>query len=231
MIATLVVQPPSLHEGGDLVLYRDGQLKYRHDFGRADGTATLIPYYAVHYADAEHAVETVTKGYRLALVYSVCLPPLLQHLERDPNKPTSGALANAIETMGPGDDSFALLWSHEYTTDGISEFGLKALKGVDRARFLALEKQMLWFLLKKKIQFHIVELCHQVRFYGRYGGIGDWNEKNREENIPWYTTQGRCVGTGDEVKFNFLNPQQENRCQLIVLLLAASVIANGPLYP
>ncbi|EGZ22751.1 hypothetical protein PHYSODRAFT_252204 [Phytophthora sojae] len=68
MIATLVVQPPSLHEGGDLVVYRDGQVKYRHDFGAAEGTATYLTHYAVHYADAEHAVEKVTKGYRLALV-------------------------------------------------------------------------------------------------------------------------------------------------------------------
>ncbi|KAI9998878.1 hypothetical protein PInf_003538 [Phytophthora infestans] len=29
MIATLVVQPPSTHEGGDLVVYRDGEVKHR----------------------------------------------------------------------------------------------------------------------------------------------------------------------------------------------------------
>jgi hypothetical protein len=33
MVATLVIQPPSLHEGGDLVVYRDGKVKHRHDFG------------------------------------------------------------------------------------------------------------------------------------------------------------------------------------------------------
>lgn len=34
MIATLVVQLPSLHEGGDLVVYRGGDVRYRHDFGK-----------------------------------------------------------------------------------------------------------------------------------------------------------------------------------------------------
>ncbi|KAG6955036.1 hypothetical protein JG688_00012067 [Phytophthora aleatoria] len=80
MIATLVVQPPSLHEGGDLVVYRDGEEKHRHDFGKAAGTATYLTHYAVHYADAEHAVEKVTKGYRLALVYS---EPSKESIARD----------------------------------------------------------------------------------------------------------------------------------------------------
>jgi predicted 2-oxoglutarate/Fe(II)-dependent dioxygenase YbiX len=86
MIATLVVQPPSAHEGGDLVVYRNGGVQHRHDFGKAAGTAAYLPHYAVHYADAEHSLEKVTKGFRLALVYSVCLPASMRHLKRDPNK-------------------------------------------------------------------------------------------------------------------------------------------------
>lgn len=34
MIATLVVQPPSTHEGGDLVVYRGEEVEHRHDFGK-----------------------------------------------------------------------------------------------------------------------------------------------------------------------------------------------------
>lgn len=36
MIAALVVQLPSTHEGGDLVVYRGGKVSHRHDFGEAD---------------------------------------------------------------------------------------------------------------------------------------------------------------------------------------------------
>ncbi|EGZ22716.1 hypothetical protein PHYSODRAFT_252137 [Phytophthora sojae] len=169
MIATLVVQPPSLHEGGDLVVYRDGRVKHRHDFGAADGTATYLTHYAVHYADAEHAVEKVTKGYRLALVYSVCLPPTMLHLERNPNKPMSAALADAIETMKPGDDCFALLLSHEYTQKSLQGLGAGALKGVDRARFQALEEANASVSAEKKLEFHVVELHHEVVFYNAMG--------------------------------------------------------------
>ncbi|KAG6612798.1 uncharacterized protein IUM83_03445 [Phytophthora cinnamomi] len=60
MVAALVVQMPNVHEGGDLVVYRRGEEKYRHDFGKSDGTAPYLPHYAVHYADAEHSLEQVT---------------------------------------------------------------------------------------------------------------------------------------------------------------------------
>ncbi|CAI5746347.1 unnamed protein product [Peronospora destructor] len=72
MIATLVVQPPSTHEGV-LEARRYGKVEHRHDFGKANGTAAYLPHFAVHYADAEHALDEVTKGFRLAMVYSICL--------------------------------------------------------------------------------------------------------------------------------------------------------------
>ncbi|EEY69712.1 uncharacterized protein PITG_06188 [Phytophthora infestans T30-4] len=100
--------PPSTHEGGDLIVYRNGQVEHRHDFGKADATAAYFPHYAVHYSDAEHALEQVTKGYRLALVYSICLPESKYHLKRDQNMTMSDELANVINGMGPEDDSFAL---------------------------------------------------------------------------------------------------------------------------
>jgi hypothetical protein len=153
MIATLVIQPPSLHEGGDLVVYRNGEVEHRHDFGKADGTATYLPHYAVHYADAEHAMQTVTKGYRLVLVYSVCLPPTMQHFERNPNKTMSAELADIIETMAPGDNSFALMFSHEYTESSMETYGAGALKGLDRSRFRALEEAISSVSADKKYSF------------------------------------------------------------------------------
>ncbi|KAE9270137.1 hypothetical protein PF008_g30688 [Phytophthora fragariae] len=198
MIATLVVQPPSLHEGGDLVVYRHGEVKHRHDFGKTDGTATYLPHYAVHYADAEHAVEKVTKGYRLVLVYSVCLPANMRHLERNPNRPLSGELAEAIETMTSGDDNFALFLVHEYTKKSIVGYGSSALKGVDRARFQALAEATTHVSADKKLQFHIAELYHHVNFYGTSGSIGDWNEEGRDEKATWYTTSGKCIDADDE---------------------------------
>ncbi|KAG1695294.1 hypothetical protein DVH05_020673 [Phytophthora capsici] len=150
MIATLVVQPPSHHEGGDLVVYLNGELKFRHDFGKSDGKAAFYPHYAVHYADAEHALEEVTKGYRLALVYSICLPPTMRHLERPHDHSLSESLTNAISKMEGDDDSFALLLTHEYTEKSIRNLGWGALKRVLTVRDTTLwMEQTRWFLKRR----------------------------------------------------------------------------------
>ncbi|KAL4177243.1 hypothetical protein KRP22_002177 [Phytophthora ramorum] len=49
------------------VVYRGGEELHRYALGKADGTAAFLPNYAVHYVDAGHSLETVTKGYRLGL--------------------------------------------------------------------------------------------------------------------------------------------------------------------
>ncbi|KAF1786171.1 hypothetical protein GQ600_4346 [Phytophthora cactorum] len=54
-IATMVIQLPSSHEGGDLVIYRSDEVKNRHDIGKTDATAAFLPHYAIHYPDAEHS--------------------------------------------------------------------------------------------------------------------------------------------------------------------------------
>ncbi|KAJ8569204.1 hypothetical protein ON010_g6058 [Phytophthora cinnamomi] len=62
MVATLVVQLPSEHEGGDLVVYQGGKDVQRHDFGKGEGSAAFLSHYAVHYADAEHSLEKKHRG-------------------------------------------------------------------------------------------------------------------------------------------------------------------------
>ncbi|GMF51650.1 unnamed protein product [Phytophthora fragariaefolia] len=173
MIATLVVQLPSTHEGGDLVVYRGGHVEHRHDFGKSDDTAPYFCHYAVHYADAEHSLEKVTKGYRLTLVYSIFLPASMRHLKRDPSRTLGDDLADAIRTMRREDDSFALLLSHEYTKKSITDLGTSALKGVDRARFRALEEGNAAVAPDKKLRFFIAKLS--VKENHSLGDIG-WDK-------------------------------------------------------
>ncbi|KAE9035918.1 hypothetical protein PR003_g9775 [Phytophthora rubi] len=194
MIATLVVQPPSTHEGGDLIVYRGGEVEHRHDFGKSDGSAPYFCHYAVHYADAEHALERVTKGFRLALVYSICLPASMRHLKRDPSRKLADDLADAIGAMGPEDESFVLLLSHEYTKKSIGDLGSGALKGVDNARFRALEEANSAVAADKKLRFFIAKLAVKVNNRLDEEGWGRW---------------GR-----EQAMLNFLNPGQETFMQL-----------------
>lgn len=212
MVATMVVQLPSEHERGDLVVYRGGNEVQRHDFGKGDGTAAFLPHYAVHYADAEHALEKVKKGYRLVLMYSICLPPTMRHLLRSYDKPLSEELAGLIGQLKPSADSFALLLSHEYTAKSIQDLGTRALKGVDRARVEALEEANAALPIRQKLQFHIAGLKHDISFWD---DGGSWVENEHDESIKWYSSSGESFGCGVKImKLKFLNPGRESLAEL-----------------
>lgn len=73
MFGTLIIQPPSLHTGGELVVYgTNGSANKVVDFGQKDGSARYSVHYTAHWADLEHELREVTSGYRLAIVYSLC---------------------------------------------------------------------------------------------------------------------------------------------------------------
>ncbi|CAI5713219.1 unnamed protein product [Peronospora farinosa] len=208
MIATLVVQPPSIHEGGDLEVDRNGKVVQHHDFGKADGTAAYLPHFAVHYADAEHNLEEVTKGFRLAMVYSICLPATMHHLRKDPTWTVPDALSVAISQME--NESFALLLSHHYTKKSIGDLGCAALKGIDRARFQALEVANSRVSDDKKLRFFIAKLSLKLDI-----SLSDSSCWGRKQAFHWYTTSGEDLGRwkdeegGKMLKFNFLNPGGE----------------------
>ncbi len=71
MVATLVVVLPSTFEGGELVVRHEGQER-TIDFGGPAGDPFHI-HFAAFYADCEHEVRPLEKGYRLCLVYNLTL--------------------------------------------------------------------------------------------------------------------------------------------------------------
>lgn len=169
----------------------------------------------MHYADAEHALEKVTSGFRLALVYSICLPPKKRHLERATNKPLGEDLASVISSMGPDDKSFVLLLSHEYTQKSALDFGARVLKGVDRVRFGALEEANGIVAEDKKLVFFLAELTHKVSYAKSTQKLG-WMEYARKQCTNWYTTDGENIGEVKKmnVAFNFLNPTHQSNSEL-----------------
>ncbi|KAG6945614.1 hypothetical protein JG688_00016467 [Phytophthora aleatoria] len=220
MIATLVVQPPSTHEGGDLVVFRGGKERYRHDFGKTEGTASYLTHYAVHYADAVHSLEKVTKGYRLVLVYSICLPMAMRQLKKDSDMPMSDDLADAVSDMELNHESFALRLSHEYTKKSIEKMGSGALKGIDSARFRALEEANAVVPVGKKLQIFIAKISHKIVSAPSSAIGGGWQEEERSQTIHWYSASGKDLGRSrymdvtTAAQLNFLNPGQETFAQL-----------------
>ena len=68
MFGTLIVQLPSQYEGGQLRVNHAGK-EHTFDFSGVKGSIRF--HYAALYADCQHELCSVTKGYRLCLVYNL----------------------------------------------------------------------------------------------------------------------------------------------------------------
>jgi hypothetical protein len=132
MVATLVIVLPSVHEGGELILYHDGW-QYEIPFpGAASGYELSC---AAFYADCQHEVRPIQNGYRLCLTYNVTLNK--SRSKKGIKAPSYGATATSIgrllENWHTNGDSqrLAVILDHRYTLDNLS---MDTLKGIDRAR-------------------------------------------------------------------------------------------------
>lgn len=72
-MGTLVIHPPSLYTGGELIVYDErSQTNEMIDFGQNNENSRFSVYFAAQYARQEYEVLEVKNGYRLEFVYSLC---------------------------------------------------------------------------------------------------------------------------------------------------------------
>ncbi|HKI35756.1 MAG TPA: 2OG-Fe(II) oxygenase family protein [Gemmataceae bacterium] len=134
MVATLVIVLPSSFQGGELVVRHDGEER-TVDFG-GDNNAFHI-HFAAFYADCEHEIRPLRKGYRLCLVYNLTLAKAKKGLAAPR---TSEQVEKIAEILGRWvKDSeprkLVVTLGHQYTEGGLT---WDALKGVDRTQAQAL---------------------------------------------------------------------------------------------
>ena len=124
MFATLVIQLPAEHTGGELVVQHNREEKV---FDFAADSASKI-FYAAFFADCRHELRPVTSGLRLCLIYN------LVHSGTTPAPSPadhSQAVARVVQAVKSwNDDSDAptklvYVLQHEYTKAGLSFHGLK----------------------------------------------------------------------------------------------------------
>ena len=133
MFGTLIVQLPSEYNGGDLVVTHGGQEKV-FSFNGLKGCTNY--HYAAFYADCQHELERITKGYRLCLVYNLVYTGAGSPPVPIENGLVVGQLVTAMnqwnddaaQHKGPAMLSYIL--EHKYSAASLS---FKALKNVDRA--------------------------------------------------------------------------------------------------
>jgi hypothetical protein len=195
MVATLVVVLPSSYEGGELVVRHEGQ-EQTIDFGGGE-----INKYRVHvaafYADCEHEIRPLRKGYRLCLVYnltlkkgnkSVAAPRSLDYVERISEVLREWAQDEAHRMV-------AITLEHQYTQEGLT---WDALKGVDRARARVLQESARRADCQANLAlltFHQSGSAEGDYDYGYYGRRGSWGYYDEEEDDPSAYEMGEVFET------------------------------------
>ncbi|MBI1830050.1 MAG: 2OG-Fe(II) oxygenase [Planctomycetes bacterium] len=130
MVATLVIVLPSDHEGGELIVRHDGREEVV-DFCGAGQNPFEIQI-AAFYADCEHEVRPVRKGYRLCLIYNLTLAKAKKSIQA----PRASENVDRVQAIlakwadDPNAGQLVVTLEHEYTEKGIQ---WDALKGADRA--------------------------------------------------------------------------------------------------
>jgi hypothetical protein len=131
MVATLVIVLPSSYEGGELVVRHDGQERTIEFLGADDNPFHI--HYAAFYADCEHEVRPLRKGYRLCLVYNLTLAKSKKTISAPRDSEHIERIGRLLSEWSADDSArkLAITLEHRYTQDGLA---WDALKGVDRAK-------------------------------------------------------------------------------------------------
>ena len=131
MFGTLVVSLPSAHEGGDLVIRHAGAEQVVSLAGDEPSEVA----WAAFYADCEHEVKPVTKGFRVCLVYNLIQRGKKRGMLAAPD--VSGPAKQAAKLIraafeGPAAPvKLAWLLEHQYSP---AELSFSTLKNADAAR-------------------------------------------------------------------------------------------------
>ncbi|KAI0560982.1 Oxoglutarate/iron-dependent dioxygenase [Gracilaria domingensis] len=133
MFATLSIQLPSLFQGGEFVVTHKNKSTMYHG-GVWDGSCEYSSHYTAFFADVEHQIRPVTKGYRIALVYNLTwlgngCPPSA----KGSNMSMVGRALSGHAKKFPSRAWYvAFGLEHKYTDASLSTMGVRALKGADR---------------------------------------------------------------------------------------------------
>ncbi|KZV90438.1 hypothetical protein EXIGLDRAFT_616972, partial [Exidia glandulosa HHB12029] len=146
MFGSLVLNFPTKHEGGALVLRHDGR-EHVHDASAAAYTSSEQVSWVAFYSDVEHEVLPVKSGHRITLTYNLYFTEGLTVVPSLPaSEPLQLAFQNVLkdETFLPAGGRLGFGLKHQYPVPTKVDWGEEqkalqdlshALKGTDRAIF------------------------------------------------------------------------------------------------
>jgi 2OG-Fe(II) oxygenase superfamily len=166
MFATLVIVLPSVYEGGEFEIYFDGK-KETIDLSKEPYDINFVSFYA----DCEHAIFPVKKGYRIALVYNLIKTSGSANPKPFVSSTHVNKLYNYFSDIKPPvfQKPLSIVLEHQYTPEN---FSWQNLKGNDLAMVEIVKtvaEKLGWY-------YNIGLLTHHVIGEPEESGYGYYNE-------------------------------------------------------
>jgi predicted 2-oxoglutarate/Fe(II)-dependent dioxygenase YbiX len=124
MFATMVVNLPSEHQGGELIISHAGQSK-RYSFAES---SLFAARFVAFYADCYHEVKPVTAGYRLSLIYNLAITNRAQQPDLAEQLGVIAEVEQAIQAWKEDPNAapiLSVLLDHSYSEQNLSMANLK----------------------------------------------------------------------------------------------------------
>lgn len=179
MFATLVINLPSEHEGGELIVSHGGQSQH-YSFADKD---SFQPSFVAFYADCYHEVKPITSGYRICLIYNLAIAERKKQPLLSQQSKIFEDIGNAIQRWTQKNNEnpiLTYLLEHSYSEQNISMSNLKQGDFAKASVLLNAAEQNGCQAFLCLVTYYRTSYGETI-YYGRYSAKYDLDEADFEE--------------------------------------------------
>ena len=212
VIANLIIQLPSVYEGGQLVIQskKEDQNDVTFDFSNNLDKTKFYPFYVAHFAEDESKVLELKDGIKAVFVYSLHCPNKHTY-ELNKNRYPVEKLSYCLKKISKNQDNlYAILLDNKYSWQFQQGYGVDSLENMDKERYLSIKNANNSLELLNQMNFHLVNSCIIIKSFipaDDHSKNGRFLEKTKEEldnqdwsyhvcesKINWFYENGGLVG-------------------------------------
>jgi len=157
--AKLIIQLPSVFQGGEIVVHKLDQTYTKPDLGVSTQRAPFFVHYVSLYNDAEHEVSELTSRYRLLLDYDLCCDDEFVACNLDAVKD----VCQELKKISASQNLIGVVLENKYDAKSVKQ----GLIACDRDRFELLRNanSMLSNDCDDRFEINVVHACLVIKHY------------------------------------------------------------------